>query len=207
MFMRIIRKNQCHKVQGLLSPYIDGQIGSSERDNVESHLEECQICLRELESLRATVNLLHRVAVVSPPRSFALAEVDAKRRPAALKREAPQWRRVPALGALRVATAVAALLLVFVLAGDATHLFEAGPVEYRAALQGTPVADEVQGTAVPDEVVGVGGASFDSEGFTDNDRYIWPVLELELALMGVVLILGGVTVGLWHRKRRGLEKG
>ena len=205
--MRIIRKNQCHKVQGLLSPYIDGQIGSSERDRVESHLEECQVCCRELELLRATVNLLHRVAVVSPPRSFALAEVDAKRRPAALKREAPQWRRVPALGALRVATAVATLLLVFVLAGDATHLFEAGPVENRAALQGTPVADEVQGTSVTDEIVGVGGASFDSEGFTDGEGYIWPVLEIELALTGVMLILGGVTVVLWNGKRRDLGKG
>jgi hypothetical protein len=96
---------------------------------------------------------------------------------------------------------------VFVLAGDATHLFEAGPVENRAALQGTPVADEVQGIPVPDEVVGVGGASLDSEGFTDGEGYIWPVLELELALTGVVLILGGVTVVLWHGKRRGLGKG
>ncbi len=196
--MRIVRKNQCHKVQGLLSPYIDGQIGSSERDRVESHLEECQVCSRELDSLRATVNLLHRVAVVSPPRSFALAEVEAKRRPATLTREAPQWRRVPALGALRVATAVATLLLVFVLAGDATHLFETGPVENRAAQQGTPVADEV---------MEAGGAFFDSEGFTDGEGYIWPVLELELVLTGVVLLLGGATAGLWHRKRRGLGKG
>jgi predicted anti-sigma-YlaC factor YlaD len=205
MFMQIVRKNQCHKVQGLLSPYIDGQIGSSERDRVESHLEECQVCRRELESLRATVNLLNRVAVVSPPRSFALAEGEAKRRPSALTREAPQWRRVPALGALRVATAVTALLLVFVLAGDATHLFEAGPVENRAALPGTPVADEVQGTSVTDEIVG--DVSFDSEVFTDGEGYIWPVLELELALTGVVLILGGATAVLWHRKRRGLGKG
>ena len=203
--MRIIRKNQCHKVQGLLSPYIDGQIDSSERARVESHLDECQVCCRELESLRATVNLLHRVAVVSPTRSFALTEVEAKRRPAALNREAPQWRRVPALGALRVATAVTALLLVFVLAGDATHLFEAGPVENRAALQGTPVADEVQGTSVTDEIVG--DVSFDSEVFTDGEGYIWPVLELELALTGVVLILGGATAVLLHGKRRGLEKG
>lgn len=196
--MRIVRKNQCHKVQVLLSPYIDGQIGSSERDKVESHLEECQICLRELESLRATVNLLHRVAIVSPPRSFALAEVEAKRRPAAQTSEAPQWRRVPALGAMRVATAIAALLLVFVLAGDATNLFEAGPVENRAAQQGTPVADEV---------LQAGSASSDSEGFTDGEGYIWPVLELELILAGVVLILGGATAVLWHRKRKGLEKG
>ena len=196
--MRIVRKNQCHKVQGLLSPYIDGQIGSSEREKVESHLEECQICFRELESLRATINLLHRVAVVSPPRSFALAEVEAKRRPAAQTSEAPQWRRVPALGAMRVATAVAALLLIFVLAGDTTHLFEAGPVENGATQQGTPVADEVMAS---------GGASSDSEGFTDGEGYIWPVLELELVLAGVVLILGGATAVLWHRKRKGLEKG
>ena len=205
--MRIVRKNQCRKVQRLLSPYIDGQISSAEKDRVESHLEECLVCHRELESLRATINLLHRVAIVSEPRSFALAELEAKRRLAILTGEATQRHRVPALGALRVATAVAALLLVFVLAGDATHLFEAGSVGNRVALQGAPVADEVQGTPVPDEVMGVGDASLDSEGFTDGEGYIWPVLELELALAGMVLILGGTTAVLWHRKRRGLGKG
>jgi len=205
--MRIVRKNQCRKVQGLLSPYIDGQISSAEKDRVESHLEECQVCHRELESLRATVNLLHRVAIVSEPRSFALAELEVKRRPAIITGEATQRHRVPALGALRVAIAIAALLLVFVLAGDATHLFEAGPVENRAALQGTTVADDIQGTPIPDEIIGAGGASLDSEGFTDGEGYIWPVIELEVALAGVVLILGGTTAVLWHRKRRGPRKG
>jgi hypothetical protein len=99
---------------------------------------------------------------------------------------------------MRVATAVAALLLIFVLAGDATNLFEAGPVENRAAQQGTPVADEV---------LQAGSASSDSEGFTNSEGYIWPALELKLVLAGVVLILGGATAVLWHRKRRGLEKG
>jgi hypothetical protein len=87
---------------------------------------------------------------------------------------------------------------VFVLAGDATHLFEAGPVENRVAQQGAPIADEV---------IEADGASFDSEIFTDSEGYIWPVLELELVLAGVVLIMGGVTAVLWHKKRRGLGKG
>ena len=201
------RKSECHKLQGLLSPYIDGQLGPSDRERLESHLEGCQACRRELESLGATVKLLHRVAMVSPPRSFVLAEEAPKRSPAAaLTKAAPKMRHEPAfgmmraasvaatwrpafsLGVLRVATAVAAMLLLFVLAGDATHLFEAGPVEERTAQQVTPMANED---------IGAGGLSSDGEGYT------WPVRELELALSGVVVALGGATALLWQRRRRG----
>ncbi|MFQ5987830.1 MAG: anti-sigma factor family protein [Dehalococcoidia bacterium] len=172
------RKSECQKIQGMLSPYIDGRLTSSERERMESHIEGCEACRWELESLEATVNLLHRVAMVWPPRSFALAEVAPKRRPAAF-------------GTLRAATAVAVLLLAFLFLGDALHLFGAGLIGERFAQQATPMAGEA---------LDMVGAPPEGEG------YAWPLRQLELALLGVVVVLGGATAILWQRRRKGGEK-
>lgn len=171
-------KSECQRIQGMLSPYIDGRLGPLERERIESHIEGCEACRWQLESLEATVNLLQRVAMVSPPRSFALAEV------------APR-RRAAAFGTLRVATAVAVLLLAFLFLGDALHLFGPGLIGERLAPQVTPRAGEV---------LDMGGAPPEGEG------YAWPLRQLELALLGVVVVLGGATAILWHRRRRGGEK-
>ena len=173
------RKSECKKVQGMLSPYIDGWLTSLETERTESHIEGCEACRRELESLGATVNLIHRVPLVSLSRSFTIAEL------------APIYRGPAAFGVLRIATAVAVLVLAFLFLGDAAHLFEAGLIGERFAQQVTPVADEDSD---------MGGAALEGE------EYIWPVRELELALLGVVVVLGGVTAIMWQKKRRGGEK-
>jgi anti-sigma factor RsiW len=161
------RKSECQKLKGVLSPYIDGQLSPSERERTERHLKGCEACRRELESLRATVNLLHRVPMVSPSRSFAL-ELAPKRRPAAF-------------GALRAATAVAMLLLAFLFLGDALHIFGPGLVGEERLFDAAEVA--------------YAGAGF-----------AWPVWQIELALLTVVLVLATVTAILWWRGRRGGEK-
>ena len=137
------RKSECQKVRDLLSPYIDGRLNSPERGLVEGHIEGCNSCRGELESLRATVNLLHMAPVVSPLRSFALAEMAPQRRPAAPR-------------ALRAATAVAASLLALVFLGDTFHLFGPGIIgEMRLAqdsqemLSGGETAYGIVGSAWP----------------------------------------------------------
>lgn len=187
------RKSECQIVQGRLSPYIDEQLNPADKERVESHLEGCQACLGELESLRSTVKLLRRVAMVTPPRSFAVAEAAPKLQPAYAR----------SFRAFRAATAVAALLLVFTFAGDAAHLFEAGPVEERTDQQVTPAFEDGYGMdgALGEEDLEGGAALAAKEGF------VWPVFELELALSGVVLVLGGAAAVLWQKKRSGIEKG
>jgi len=162
----------------MLSPYIDGQLSPGEKDRVEEHIESCDACRRELESLRATVKLLHRVPVVSPPRSFTLAEVVPK-------------RRAVALGALRVATAVAVIVLAFFFVGDALHLFDGGLIAERYAQQLAPNTEGISDT---------GGAPAESSG------YAWPVDQIELALTGVALALAGMTAILWQRQRRRVKQ-
>ncbi len=180
------RKRECKKLKGMLSPYIDEQLSPSEVKRVERHIEECAVCRRELESLRAVVSLLHRVPMVALPRSFTIAARAPRRRPVAL-------------GALRVATAVAVLLLAFVFTSDALHLFEAGRVEDRSTLQGYTA------TSTP-----AGGETFEAPDASDvqpetidASESTWPVRSVELALIGVVVVLGGTTVILWQKRRRG----
>jgi len=180
------RKRECKTIKGMLSPYIDGQLSPSEMERIERHIEECDACRREVESLRAVVSLLHRVPMVALPRSFTIAVKAPRRHPFELR-------------ALRVATAVAVLLLAFVFAGDALNFIGAGPAEDKALRQEnaatyTPAGGEV--LEAPDALDVQPEASNASES-------TWPVRSVELALVGVVVVLGGTTVILWQKRRRG----
>jgi hypothetical protein len=106
-------KDECSKTRELLSGYMDQHLNPEEGAHVEGHLRTCPGCREELESLRATVVLLHRLPEVTPSRSFAVAPV----------RPLPGRRALPAL---RFATAGVVLLLVLAFAVDQTNLFHAG---------------------------------------------------------------------------------
>ncbi|MGH2544463.1 MAG: anti-sigma factor family protein [Ardenticatenaceae bacterium] len=96
----------------LLSAYLDDEVGAAERARVEGHLQACEACRLELESLQWTVNLLRRLPVAPLPRTFYVTEamIEPERQPSVLERLARQWR--PLLGS---AAALAALLLLVVL--------------------------------------------------------------------------------------------
>jgi hypothetical protein len=100
----------------MLSEYIDSSLSSENKSFVERHLQTCETCSKELESLRMTVQLLHRVTEVPVPRSFTVT--------------VPQHRRESAFGPanlrrwLRPATAIVAIALVVLLMGDFLHAFE-----------------------------------------------------------------------------------
>jgi len=180
-------KSECQKVKSLLSPYIDQQLTPSEQGLVEAHLERCQSCQRELESLRAVVNLVHRVPSVSPPRSFTIAEAVPKRRAAPL-------------AVFSTATAVAVLLLAFFFIGDALNLFSSEVpvgVEERwgeAGLLAEPTPDMAGG--VPD----VAEAGYET---VEN----WPFWQLEVAFSVLVVALGAMTLIWWLKRRKVTERG
>jgi len=181
------RKSECHKVKGLLSPYIDQQLSSSESVLVEKHLAKCAVCSAELESLRATVNLLHRVPIVSPSRSFAIAEFE------------PRQRRVPfALASSATAAAVSAVAFFFV--GDAANIFESHVAD-KGLRFGAEEADMLS-TPVPAPAFAEGGQSLDAAELGVQVVDKWPVWQIEIALIGAVVVLGAVTFILWRRRRR-----
>ncbi len=102
-------KTEHRYVEDRLSAYMDGQLSSRERRVVEGHLAQCQHCQWNLDTLQQTVQWMRELPPVPVPRVFTIP-VPAQPAPA------PGWRwRVPLL---QGATAVVALLLFFVAAGD-----------------------------------------------------------------------------------------
>ncbi len=106
------RKTECDKVREWLSPYLDDELDAGERQRVESHLESCQSCREEYDSLQKTISLVRRMPVIEPRRSFAISEAVKK-----------TWDSM--LKALCAATALVAVLLVLVFIGDIRQYFDA----------------------------------------------------------------------------------
>ena len=103
----------------MLSDYLDGELPEAERIALEAHLQGCDSCTEELESLRATVQLMHRMPEVEAPRSFRLA-------PAAVTTPTPPPEKPVFLWAMRVSTALAVVAFTVMVAGNVTGLFEGG---------------------------------------------------------------------------------
>ena len=201
--IRFKRKGRCEATQETLSAYIDQRLSSAERQVVEHHLASCQACQKELALLQATIGLLHSVPEVLPSRSFTLAEVK------------PLPRRT-AFRALRTATAVVAVFLAVVFVGDMVHLFETQPETFLPSpgeeegeeeeeeeeeespsqrtdngvkpfcVEGLPGEEQSPGGEEPGALSGDGEAGEAQE---------WGWLQpLEFALLGVVVVLAGVTI-------------
>jgi len=118
MMFRGKGESMCRNIRGMLSEYIDNRLDSEKKSLIERHLETCEACSRELESLRMTVQLLHRVPEVPAPRSFTIA-APVSRRESAFGPASLRW--------LRPATAVVAIALVVLLMGDFFNAFGTRP--------------------------------------------------------------------------------
>ena len=214
-------------MQGLISEYLDQRLSSKENERVESHLQTCDICREECESLRDTVSLLSHTPVIAVRRSFTVAEV----------------RPIPYsfFGTLRTATVVMAAMLVMLFAGDVTNVIpgalpepaqltttETSPsfppedgviVKVNNAGIPTPEGSLSGGKIVPPPKVGEEGPAPESTSIGDTgpsdivleappaippaEEGLWWLHPLEFSLLGVVVIMGGVTLFIW-RKRRAL---
>jgi anti-sigma factor RsiW len=95
-----------------LSAFVDGQLPARARGRVQRHLEECQTCRADLDSLRHAVALLRSTPALKPPRPFLLPASEG------LRQRQVRRRRL-SYGYLQAATAVATVMLVLVVSGDA----------------------------------------------------------------------------------------
>ncbi len=126
----------CHDARASLSVFLDEALAPDERREVEAHLEGCAECRRELERLRQTVALLHRVEPARAPVGF----VD---RVAAAARPRPWYRRAAAAVFLplsvKLPVEVTALVMVALLA---VYVFERTPALQQAAREEAPRREE-----------------------------------------------------------------
>jgi len=134
--------NEHRFCQENLSPFLDRQMDSRGRSRVEKHLQECAECRAELESLRQTVALLRTAPMHKPPRSFFIPLSEGAR-----QKTAQRYRLV--YGYLQAATAVAMVLMVLVVSGDALLRFGG-----MAARQATPAVEVMSGRGGGDEPSG-----------------------------------------------------
>lgn len=108
--MRWLKRSDCDRASGMLSEYLDGYLAPQDKAWLEGHIAGCVRCQDELASLRGTVSLLQGLPHAEPRRSFLIGP-----RPIPLPVPVP----VRGWGALRLATAMATVLLVAVVTADA----------------------------------------------------------------------------------------
>ncbi len=100
-----------HRLEEMISAYIDNELSPQEQTEVESHLTTCADCAWHLRTLRQTVAMVKELPTVPVPRSFTIREA----RPGGF------WPglRFPRLHLyLKGATALVALLLILMVAGE-----------------------------------------------------------------------------------------
>lgn len=129
----------CDETRDLLSAYLDEGVDPDERSRVDAHLEGCAECRRELEALRGTVALLHRVEPVQAPVGF----VD---RVMVAARPRPWYRRVADAVLLPLSVKLPLEATAVVMIGLlAVYLFERSPELQQAARE----VDRRQEAAAP----------------------------------------------------------
>ena len=202
-----------------LSSYLDGRLSDQDRARVEVHLAACGHCRQELASLRHTVGLLRQLPAEAP------------RRPVNLPADAPPplapWELVLAPARLRLATAVAGLLLVALIVADLFVLFPQQPAAAPTDSASTAVASPpaaprgpggparpagpaLSALEAPSEPTPTAAAMTAPSPLAPEQRigpaaaYGWPVRQTELALLGVVVALVALLLAMtWRRVRRG----
>ena len=164
-----IGKLRCYIVRGALSDYIDDTLDEDSKAAMERHLQLCEACCAELETLRATVLLLHNVPMVDVPRPFTLREADvASRRTRLFEPEGWGW--------LRPATAFVAIGFVVLLSVDFVMVDGMGSVnelQYERTAFNTQVevdaAEDDRGGADLAEELPLAMLSDDAEKENDGD--------------------------------------
>lgn len=111
-----LERRKHDRLRTLLSSFADGEVSEGERRDVESHLAGCPECVAEVAAIRSMSLIMGRLPEIALPRSFVLTQ-------------APAPLRQPAFGVWTgtLATAAAAVLLVFLLVGDAVGLVTQAP--------------------------------------------------------------------------------
>jgi anti-sigma factor RsiW len=134
------RQTEHQYVEERLSAYLDGQLLPQERSIVEGHLATCESCRWDLTTLRQTVQWTRQLPTIPLPRAFTI--------PAPAQPRRASRRRSAFVPLLQGATAVVALLLVFVVAGDVmfTGLLPSSAPQPAAVREEAPAA--IQATMV-----------------------------------------------------------
>ena len=130
-----------HPGTDALSEYLDDLLPGGRQRRVARHLDGCERCRVELDSLRMTVGLLQRMPQVEPSRTFVFAAPPLVERPPRLQ-SAPNW-------ALAAAGASLALLLAVLVSADMAGVLQGDGEGVSQESVSTMAMDEVPPAAAP----------------------------------------------------------
>lgn len=135
-----------------LSAYLDGEVTAEERILIETHLQMCDICRADVESLRWTVGLVRTLPSVEVPRPFYVREADLAPRPAPAG-TSPARLLAGFFRALSYASAAGVVLSLFLVIfsslGGGMQAVPQAAQQPPSALSLAPEAADVQPTATP----------------------------------------------------------
>lgn len=126
------------RLRTLLSSFADEEVSEGEKRQVEAHLAQCPECSAELASIRSMSQLMSRLPEIALPRSFLLTHAPA-----------PAQQSSYGLWSGSLATAAAAVLLVFLLVGDSFGLVSQSPMPLRESGSQPAFAPAAPAAAVP----------------------------------------------------------
>lgn len=225
-------KDRCHLTKGRLSAYMDQQLTLQEQREVEEHLGLCQGCRQELGSLQATVSLLRKVPQAVPRRSFAVTEARPLPRwsPFPALRVATAVMAVFLVLVFAEDMAHLFQTVPVVTEEKGALSYEAGPGESstddrskggengsqlgptfgvhgqdslsaggESGSSPSPEDESVQGGAA-EEDQGTAGTS--EEGTLGGGQEAGWIHLLEYGLLGVVVVMGGLTIVTWRRGKK-----
>jgi anti-sigma factor RsiW len=101
---------------GLLSAYLDNELGDTERLQVSGHLETCAKCRDQLAALQAADAMIRDTDAIEPSATFErsfwgkVSELDRRKKPAWKHWLQPGWRPAMAMG-LTAGIVMGALIL------------------------------------------------------------------------------------------------
>jgi len=137
---RFRRRNT--ELDDLISAYVEGRTEAAEEARLRQHLADRPAKLDDIDSLRATVALLHTVAPAKAPRSFALQEA-----PEPAPRPVIRYQWAPAM-----ASAAAAVIVGLLVLGDVTGMLTQTGAPPPAAQPASGRAVEAPGVSVTRQV-------------------------------------------------------
>lgn len=60
----------CKEVCALLSDYVDGELNSDTREDLDAHLQSCEPCAHELTQLKKSLTILKRLREKDAPHDY-----------------------------------------------------------------------------------------------------------------------------------------
>lgn len=109
----------CSRVRKRLVAYVDNELSEKARLAIESHINKCPDCRRELTGISSINTLLNQVPQVKVPFAFSTSILERLIKQEA---QAPQWVRIPELMPMPAFAQVGVLIITIGVILSGLHL-------------------------------------------------------------------------------------